>query len=149
MALFPYLIDAHGDDALHIISLMDFAKNVLIYASAFFANGIVLSAGVKLSLLIYGVCQAICWLTTIPMYVYGKRARSFVSALCSSLNLFGPHAILNALMLPRSHAILAFSEETSRLAPTVPDPQPRRRRVRRVERSQGSWGCAGQSNCFC
>ncbi|KAM5535246.1 hypothetical protein V8D89_011052 [Ganoderma adspersum] len=78
-ALFPYLLDAHGDNALHIISLMDFAKNVLIYASAFFANGIVLSAGIKLSLLIYGACQAVCWLTTIPMYVYGKRARSFVA----------------------------------------------------------------------
>ena len=142
MALFPYLIDAHGDDALHIISLMDFAKNVLIYASAFFANGIVLSAGVKLSLLIYGVCQAICWLTTIPMYVYGKRARSFVSALCPSLNLFGPQAILNILPPHRSRAIPAFSEETSRPTPTVPNMQPRRRRVRRVERSQGSWGCA-------
>ncbi|PIL31134.1 MFS general substrate transporter [Ganoderma sinense ZZ0214-1] len=78
-ALFPYLIDVHGSNSLHIISLMDFAKNVLIYGSAFFANGIVLSAGVKLSLLVYGACQAVCWLTCVPMYVYGKRARSFIA----------------------------------------------------------------------
>nr|VWO94013.1 Multidrug transporter TPO1_2 (Clotrimazole exporter TPO1_2) (Drug:H(+) antiporter TPO1_2) (DHA TPO1_2) [Ganoderma boninense] len=79
VALFPYLIDAHGSNSLHIISLINFAKNVLIYGSAFFANGIILSAGVKLSLIVYGACQAACWLTCIPMYVYGKRARSFIA----------------------------------------------------------------------
>lgn len=79
--LSPYLIEAHGSNAtLNILCLEDCVRNVLIYASAFFANGIVLSVGVKVTLLVYGGCQAACWLISIPMYVYGKRIRSFVSA---------------------------------------------------------------------
>ena len=78
-AAVTYLLDTHGTNALHILALSNFAKNMVLYGSTFFANGMVLSRGVKVSLLILGACQAFCWLASVPMYVYGKRVRSFVS----------------------------------------------------------------------
>ncbi len=78
-ATVAYLLDTHGADALHILSLTTVAKDMVLYGSTFFANGFILSRGVKVSLLIIGACQAVCWLSSIPMYVYGKRVRSFVS----------------------------------------------------------------------
>ena len=75
-----YLIDTHGANASHIIALTEFFTNVIAYGAAFFANGLVLSAGVKRTLLVVGAVQAACWLTCVPMYVFGKRVRSFVSA---------------------------------------------------------------------
>ncbi|OBZ68455.1 hypothetical protein A0H81_11484 [Grifola frondosa] len=61
------------------LALSNFGKNMVLYGSTFFANGMVLSRGVKTSLLILGACQAFCWLASIPMYVYGKRARAYIA----------------------------------------------------------------------
>lgn len=77
-----YLLDAHGHNALHCLALSNFAKNMLLYGSTFFANGIVINRGVKFSLLVLGGCQAACWLASVPMYIYGKRVRSYVSIIC-------------------------------------------------------------------
>ena len=85
-AAVTYLLDTHGANALHILSITNFAKNMVLYGSTFFANGIIVSRGVKVSLLILGACQAVCWLASVPMYVYGKRVRSFVSA-CTAVTL--------------------------------------------------------------
>ena len=78
-AAVTYLLDTHRANALHILALSNFGKNMVLYASTFFANGIILSHGVKVSLLILGGCQAVCWAASVPMYVFGKRVRSFVS----------------------------------------------------------------------
>ena len=78
-AAVTYLLDTHRADALHILAVTNFAKNMVLYASTFFANGIILSRGVKVSLLILGACQSVCWSASVPMYIYGKRVRSFVS----------------------------------------------------------------------
>ena len=75
-----YLIDTHGANASHIIALTEFAMNLIAYGTTFFANGLVLSAGVQRTLLVVAGVQAACWLTAVPMYVFGKRVRSFVSA---------------------------------------------------------------------
>ena len=74
-----YLLDTHRENALHILAVTNFAKNMVLYASTFFANGIIISRGVKVALLILGGCQAFCWLASIPMYILGKRVRYFVS----------------------------------------------------------------------
>ncbi|KAI0801478.1 MFS general substrate transporter [Fomes fomentarius] len=78
-AAVTYLLDTHRANALHILALSNFGKNMVLYASTFFANGMVLSRGVKVSLLILGGCQAFCWLASVPMYIYGKRVRSFIA----------------------------------------------------------------------
>ncbi|TBU58126.1 MFS general substrate transporter [Dichomitus squalens] len=78
-AAVTYLLDTHRANALHILSITNFAKNMVLYGSTFFANGIVISRGVKVALLILGACQAFCWLASVPMYIYGKRVRSFIA----------------------------------------------------------------------
>ncbi|KAM5538357.1 hypothetical protein V8D89_007959 [Ganoderma adspersum] len=74
-----YVIDTHGAHASHIIALTESAMNVLVYGTTFFANGVVLSAGVKRTLLVVGACQMACFLTCVPVYVFGKRVRSFIA----------------------------------------------------------------------
>ncbi|KAI0714550.1 MFS general substrate transporter [Earliella scabrosa] len=78
-AAVTYLLDTHRANALHILALSNFGKNMVLYASTFFANGMVLSRGVKVSLLILGACQAFCWLASVPMYVFGKRVRAYIA----------------------------------------------------------------------
>jgi len=78
-AAITYLLDTHGGNALHIFALTNFLKNVVIYGFTFFVNGMILSRGVKVSLLILAACQAFCCLLSIPMYRYGKRVRAFIS----------------------------------------------------------------------
>ena len=78
-AAITYLLDTHGGNTLHVFALTNFLKNMVLYGCTFFANGMVLDRGIKVSLLILAACQAFCWLLTFPMYRYGKRVRAFVS----------------------------------------------------------------------
>ncbi|KAM5542526.1 hypothetical protein V8D89_003985 [Ganoderma adspersum] len=78
-AAVTYLLDTHGTKAQHILSIIRSADYLIFYASTFADNGIVASRGIKVSLLILGACQAVCFLASIPMYVYGKRVRSFIA----------------------------------------------------------------------
>ncbi|EMD31134.1 hypothetical protein CERSUDRAFT_100685 [Gelatoporia subvermispora B] len=78
-AAITYLLDTHRQNALHILALTNFGKNMVLYASTFFANGIIVDRGVRVSLLIFGACQLACWTASIPMYIYGKRVRSFIA----------------------------------------------------------------------
>jgi len=78
-ATITYLLDTHGGNALHAFALTNFMKNMVLYGFTFFTNGMVLNRGVKVSLLVLAACQAFCFLMTIPMYRYGKRARAFIS----------------------------------------------------------------------
>ncbi|KAG6829769.1 hypothetical protein H0H92_003559 [Tricholoma furcatifolium] len=78
-AAVTYLLDTHGPDALHVLALSNFGKNMVLYGFTFFANGMVQDRGVRVSLLILAGIQAFCWMASFPMYVYGKRARSFIA----------------------------------------------------------------------
>jgi len=77
-AAVTYLLDSHRENALHVLALSNFGKNMVLYGFTFFANGMIARKGVKVSLLILAACQAACWLASVPMYIYGKRVRSFV-----------------------------------------------------------------------
>ena len=101
-ALITYVLDTHGGNALHVFALTNVMKNMFIYGSTFFVNGMVQYRGVKISLLILGACQAFCWLLTIPMYRYGKRVRAFVSRRFACLII-----CLLMLVIFRSPAIRA------------------------------------------
>ena len=81
-----YLLDTHsaGSDALHILSLIRSATKLLSYSATFFVNSVFVEYGFTSSLLVLGACQATCWLVSVPMYMYGKRVRSFVSTRCIS-----------------------------------------------------------------
>ena len=74
-----YLIDTHAARAAHIIALTESAMSAVIFSAAFFANRVVLYAGVPRTIVVVAGVQAACWLACVPMYVFGKRVRSFVS----------------------------------------------------------------------
>ncbi|KAF5356150.1 hypothetical protein D9756_003690 [Leucocoprinus leucothites] len=78
-AVITYMLDTHGPNALHVLAIVNFLKNMVLYGFTFFANGMVAQRGVKTSLLILAGCQAFCWLSSIPMYIFGKRVRSFIA----------------------------------------------------------------------
>ncbi|KAI0066696.1 MFS general substrate transporter [Artomyces pyxidatus] len=78
-AAVTYLLDTHGPNALHCLAISNFLKNMVLYGFSFFANGMVETRGVKTSLLILAACQAACWSASIPMYIFGKRARSYIA----------------------------------------------------------------------
>ncbi|KAJ7595186.1 MFS general substrate transporter [Mycena floridula] len=74
-----YIIDTHGRDAVHGLTLINLVKIAFMYAFSFFANGMILQKGVKRMLVILAICQTASWVASIPMYIYGKRARSFIA----------------------------------------------------------------------
>ncbi|THH31940.1 hypothetical protein EUX98_g2249 [Antrodiella citrinella] len=74
-----YLLDTHGANALQIFALSNFLKNMVLYGSTFFANGMVQNRGVTVSLFILAGCQGVCWLASIPMFIFGKRVRSYIA----------------------------------------------------------------------
>ncbi|KAM5538328.1 hypothetical protein V8D89_007930 [Ganoderma adspersum] len=74
-----HLIDTHGANALHVMVLTECVRDLLAYGATFFVNGVILSAGVKRTLLALGILQAVLSLTCIPMWVFGKRVRSFIA----------------------------------------------------------------------
>ncbi|KAA1471601.1 MFS general substrate transporter [Dentipellis sp. KUC8613] len=78
-AAVTYLLDTHGADALHCLAISNFLKNMVLFGFSFFANGMIEARGVKVSLLILAACQAFCWTASIPMYIFGKRVRSWLA----------------------------------------------------------------------
>ncbi|KIJ39476.1 hypothetical protein M422DRAFT_49621 [Sphaerobolus stellatus SS14] len=78
-AAIAYIIDVHRENAAECFAIINFVKDVVLYGFAQFANSWVAEMGV---LRVFGVLAGMsgfCMLTTIPMYIYGKRARSFVA----------------------------------------------------------------------
>nr|VWO95044.1 Cercosporin MFS transporter CTB4 (Cercosporin toxin biosynthesis cluster protein 4) [Ganoderma boninense] len=74
-----YLLDTHGPNAVHVVSLVNTGRDLVLYGTTLFANGFIASRGVKTSLVVLASCQALSALAAVAMYVYGKRVRSFVS----------------------------------------------------------------------
>ncbi|PIL36496.1 MFS general substrate transporter [Ganoderma sinense ZZ0214-1] len=74
-----YLLDTHGANAMHVLSLINSARDLLLYGATFFANGFIVSRGIKMTLAVLAICQSVALLASIMMYVYGKRVRSFVA----------------------------------------------------------------------
>nr|VWO97948.1 Chitin synthase F (EC [Ganoderma boninense] len=62
-----YVIDTHGANASHVIALTEFVMHAVSYGATFFANRLILAAGVKRTLLVVAAIQAACWLTCIPI----------------------------------------------------------------------------------
>ncbi|PIL27048.1 MFS general substrate transporter [Ganoderma sinense ZZ0214-1] len=78
-AAMAYLLDTHGANAVHVVSLVNSGRDLVLYGATFFANGFIASRGVKTSLVVLAVCQSVSALAAVAMYVCGKRVRSFVA----------------------------------------------------------------------
>jgi len=78
-AVCSYLIDVHRKNTPECFALINFLKDILLYVFTLFVNGWVVELGILNTFGMLAGVTAFCILTGIPMYVLGKRARSFVA----------------------------------------------------------------------
>lgn len=73
-----YVADCHGALAAEAFAAMSVVKNLFAFGLTFFANDWIDNQGVRACFGVIAAISGATALTSIPMYVYGKRARSFV-----------------------------------------------------------------------
>ncbi|TFK46317.1 putative cycloheximide resistance protein [Heliocybe sulcata] len=78
-AIVTYVIDVHAKHSPECFALINFIKNLILYGFTQFSVAWVTKMGILHTFGILAGLAAICILTTIPMYIYGKRARSWVA----------------------------------------------------------------------
>ncbi|KAJ5650075.1 Major facilitator superfamily domain general substrate transporter [Penicillium longicatenatum] len=84
-----YIVDAHREIAVEAFTCLLVFKNMFSFVLTFFAYNWFAHGGVKHTMIIIGSIQVGICLLSIPMYVFGKRNRSF----------FARHDILEMLHL--------------------------------------------------
>ncbi|KAG7412531.1 putative MFS-type transporter [Fusarium oxysporum f. sp. rapae] len=72
-----YVVDSHRHEAVEAYAMMSFTKNVFAFGMSFYMNDWVATQGVRDAFFVIGGITIAISLGTIPMYLYGKRARSF------------------------------------------------------------------------
>ncbi|KEF58952.1 uncharacterized protein A1O9_03795 [Exophiala aquamarina CBS 119918] len=74
-----YVVDCHREQAGEAFAAMNFIKNMFAFGMTFYINNWIAVQGVRDCFFTIGGITAACTLTSIPMYIYGKRARSWVA----------------------------------------------------------------------
>jgi hypothetical protein len=72
-----YVVDCHRDKAGEAFATMNFIKNCFAFGLTFYINNWIATQGVRNTFFVIGGLTIAASLSTIPMYVYGKRARSW------------------------------------------------------------------------
>lgn len=72
-----YVVDCHREQAAEAFALMNFVKNFFAFGLTFYCNDWIAVQGVRDCFFVLGGITAAVVLTTFPMYVYGKKARSW------------------------------------------------------------------------
>ncbi|KAK0386869.1 hypothetical protein NLU13_5182 [Sarocladium strictum] len=72
-----YVVDSHRHEAVEAYAMMSFCKNIFAFAMTFYVNDWIASQGVKETFYVVGGITIAVSLLTVPMYIYGKRARSY------------------------------------------------------------------------
>lgn len=78
-AIVTYVIDVHRKHSPECFALINFIKNLILYGFSQFSVEWVQNMGVLHTFGILAGLTAICVLTAVPMYIYGKRCRSWIS----------------------------------------------------------------------
>ncbi|KAL1801421.1 hypothetical protein ACET3X_001763 [Alternaria dauci] len=73
-----YVSDCHREQAAEAFAMMNFTKNIFAFGLTFYVNDWIAGQGVRDAFFVVGGTTIAVTLTTIPMYIYGKRARSWV-----------------------------------------------------------------------
>ncbi|KAJ5760115.1 hypothetical protein N7520_007271 [Penicillium odoratum] len=74
-----YIVDAHREIAVEAFTCLLVFKNMFSFVLTFFAYNWFARGGVKHTMIIIGSIQVGICLLSIPMYVFGKRNRSFLA----------------------------------------------------------------------
>ena len=75
-----YVLDCHTKDANVAFVAIGFFRSIFMFLSTSFLPGIMETYGRRRFFLALAACKLLVQLGTIPIYVYGKRFRSFVRA---------------------------------------------------------------------
>ncbi|EJD39081.1 putative cycloheximide resistance protein [Auricularia subglabra TFB-10046 SS5] len=78
-AIQAYVIDVHRKSTPECFALVNFVKNMILFGFTQFAVNWVQAMGILHTFGMLAGLTALCILTTVPMYVYGKRCRSWVA----------------------------------------------------------------------
>ncbi|CBX91430.1 hypothetical protein IAQ61_010784 [Plenodomus lingam] len=73
-----YVSDSHREQAAEAFAIMNFIKNIFAFGLTLYVNDWIAVQGVRNSFYVIGGTTIAVTLTTIPMYIWGKRARSWV-----------------------------------------------------------------------
>jgi len=73
-----YVVDTHRDKASEAFATMNFVKNTFAFGLTFYINDWIANQGVRQTFFVIGGLTLAASLTTIPMYIYGKRSRSWI-----------------------------------------------------------------------
>ncbi|RMZ74561.1 cycloheximide resistance [Pyrenophora seminiperda CCB06] len=77
-AVVTYVSDCHREQSAEAFAIMNFIKNMFAFGLTFYANDWIAVQGVRDAFFVIGGTTVAVTLATIPMYIYGKRARSWV-----------------------------------------------------------------------
>ncbi|PVH99831.1 MFS general substrate transporter [Periconia macrospinosa] len=73
-----YVSDCHREQSAEAFAIMNFIKNMFTFGLTFYSNDWLAVQGVRNTFFVIGGTTAAVTLFTIPMYIWGKRARSWV-----------------------------------------------------------------------
>lgn len=73
-----YVSDCHREQSAEAFAIMNFIKNMFAFGLTFYANDWLATQGVRDAFYVIGGTTVAVTLTTVPMYIYGKKARSWV-----------------------------------------------------------------------
>ena len=77
-AVVTYVCDSHREQSAEAFAIMNFVKNMFAFGLTFYVNDWIALQGVRdCFFVIGGITIGVC-LLTIPMYIFGKKARSWV-----------------------------------------------------------------------
>lgn len=77
--LATYVSDCHREQSAETFAIMNFVKNMFAFGLTFYSNDWVAVQGVRNVFFVIGSLMVGATLpTTIPMYIFGKRPRSWV-----------------------------------------------------------------------
>ncbi|KAJ9139133.1 MFS general substrate transporter [Pleurostoma richardsiae] len=71
-----YVVDCHRHHAAEAFAVMNFVKNAFAFGMTFYSNDWIAVQGVRNCFFVIGGITIAVTMMTIPMYIYGKRARS-------------------------------------------------------------------------
>lgn len=72
-----FVVDSYKEHAGEALVTMNLTKNVLGFIFSLWYNNALTAAGSRTVFVVLGVVQIVCCVFAIPMYIYGKRFRSW------------------------------------------------------------------------
>lgn len=77
-AVVTYVSDCHRELSAEAFAIMNFIKNMFAFGLTLYVNDWIVAQGVRDCFYVIGGTTVAVTLTTIPMYIFGKKARSWV-----------------------------------------------------------------------